>query len=189
MGSRLLRVSRASFAEAVVMVRVLCLFALWLMAAPSLASECTTQFLQNTRYRVTWTGGTGSTTYAGTSPALACQSMANARSGGAYSLAGMDCSLLTDGAPSYTATVIEFCTLPSTEPPDDPLVTTVTCSSACTVTHVLQPQTVTAVVTPVTATQEQYDAVNLIFAAALLALVLIWGGKRLYALFTKPTDA
>jgi hypothetical protein len=39
------------------------------------------------------------------------------------------------------------------------------------------------------ATQEEYDAAGLIFSAAALAACLIWGAKRLYRLFDKPTDA
>jgi hypothetical protein len=39
------------------------------------------------------------------------------------------------------------------------------------------------------ATQDQYDAASLIFAAALVAAVLIHGAKILYRLFLKPTDA
>lgn len=58
--------------------------------------------------------------------------------------------------------------------------TTVTCTNACTIT--LQ-------ISPMPATQEQYDAVNAIFAALLGAMCLIWGAKAVYRLFHKPTDA
>jgi hypothetical protein len=58
--------------------------------------------------------------------------------------------------------------------------TSVTCSSACTIT---------LVVSPLTATQDQYDAVNAIFGYTLLALCLIWGIKRVLRIFQRPTDA
>jgi hypothetical protein len=58
--------------------------------------------------------------------------------------------------------------------------TTVTCANTCTLTLVL---------TPATATEEQYDAINGIFLSALVALCAVWGMKRLYAVFAKPTDA
>lgn len=58
--------------------------------------------------------------------------------------------------------------------------TTVTCSTACTVT---------LVVTPAAATPEQYAAVNTIFGATLGALVLIWGVKRIWRLFERHSDA
>jgi hypothetical protein len=58
--------------------------------------------------------------------------------------------------------------------------TTVTCTGSCTVT---------LVVTPATATQDQYDAVNVVFACALGALGVIWGAKWVYRLFARPTDA
>jgi hypothetical protein len=58
--------------------------------------------------------------------------------------------------------------------------TSVSCGSACTVT---------LVISPMPATQDQYDAASLIFAAALVAAVLIHGAKILYRLFLKPTDA
>ena len=56
----------------------------------------------------------------------------------------------------------------------------ITCSNACTIT---------LVVTPMTATADQYAAVSGIFGAALVALVLIWGAKAIYRLFVRPTDA
>jgi hypothetical protein len=57
---------------------------------------------------------------------------------------------------------------------------TVTCSSACTIT---------LVVSPAGATPEMYDAANVVFAGLLAALCIVWGAKRVYRLFSKPTDA
>lgn len=56
----------------------------------------------------------------------------------------------------------------------------ITCDTACTVT---------LVVTPYTATPDDYAAVSEIFGAALFALCLIIGGKFLLRLFQRPTDA
>lgn len=58
--------------------------------------------------------------------------------------------------------------------------TTIQCSSSCTIT---------LVVAPAVASQDMYDAANGVFAALLVALCVVWGAKRLYRLFQKPTDA
>lgn len=57
---------------------------------------------------------------------------------------------------------------------------TIQCTDACTIT---------LVVTPQTASQDMYDAVNGVFAALLAALVVVWGAKLLYRRFMAPTDA
>lgn len=55
-----------------------------------------------------------------------------------------------------------------------------TCTSDCTIT---------LVVSPMRATNDEYVAVTEIFAATLVALCVIWGMKYLYRMFVKPTDA
>ena len=56
----------------------------------------------------------------------------------------------------------------------------IACTEACTIT---------LVVTPARATAEDYAAVSSIFGAALLALIAIWGFKKVIQLFQRPTDA
>lgn len=56
----------------------------------------------------------------------------------------------------------------------------VSCPTACTITFV---------VSPMRASAEDYAAVSSIFGALLLALIAIWGFKKVLYLFSKPTEA
>lgn len=47
----------------------------------------------------------------------------------------------------------------------------------------------TLVITPYTATADDYQAVSLIFAAVLTAACVIWGVKRLYVLLTSRPES
>jgi hypothetical protein len=57
---------------------------------------------------------------------------------------------------------------------------TIQCTTACTITLVVQ---------PAVATQEMYDAANTLFGGILAAMVAVWGMKRLLRLFQKPSEA
>lgn len=49
--------------------------------------------------------------------------------------------------------------------------------------------TCTLVITPYTATAEDYEAVSVIFGAVLAAACVIWGVKRVYVLLTSRPES